>query len=358
MATGLVAALFQPLRARLQRTVNRLVYGDRDDPNAVLAQLGRRLEVSLDPGEVFPTLSETVVQALRLPYVAVGLQRRQGLELVAEYGRPRQGAERFPLRYQEEAFGELIVEPRDRDVPFDEAERRLLETVARQASAAAYAARLNEDLQRSRERLVSAREEERRRLRRDLHDGLGPRLASQALKLEAARELLENEPERAEALIAGLLEQSQDALHEVRRLVYGLRSPALDELGLVAALREYLRQDLPPALRFTLEAPEPLPVLPAAVEVAAYRIVQEAVTNVIRHAQATVCQVRLELVATPQVLTIEVIDNGVGLPPERTPGVGLQAMRERAEELGGSFEISSPEGGSRLEALLPLALPP
>ena len=220
-------------------------------------------------------------------------------------------------------------------MPFDEAERRLLETVARQASAAAYAARLNEDLQRSRERLVSAREEERRRLRRDLHDGLGPRLASQALKLEAARELLENEPERAEALIAGLLEQSQDALHEVRRLVYGLRSPALDELGLVAALREYLRQDLPPALRFTLEAPESLPVLPAAVEVAAYRIVQEAVTNVIRHAQATVCQVRLELVATPQVLTIEVIDNGVGLPPERTPGVSLQAMRERAEELGG-----------------------
>jgi signal transduction histidine kinase len=216
--------------------------------------------------------------------------------------------------------------------------------------------------------LVTAREEERRRLRRDLHDGLGPQLASHVLKLEAARELIRSNPERAEEMLNNLIEKSQGIVGEVRRLVYALRPPALDELGLLGAIREYAAQSGANGLHISVVAPERFPPLPAAVEVAAYRIVQEAVTNVIRHAQAQNCSVKLavspglnpppdreEWGSSPRALQLEIIDNGRGLPAGYRAGVGLNSMRERAEELGGECLVETlATGGAQVSARLPL----
>ena len=203
--------------------------------------------------------------------------------------------------------------------------------------------RLTADLQRWRERLVNAREgEERRRLRRDLHDGLGPQLATLTLRLDAARNLLGTEPKAADALLAGLKTQVQAAISDIRRLVYDLRPPALDELGLIPAIREQAANYGQNGLKISVEAPERLPVLPAAVEVAAYRIAQEAMTNIVRHAKAQACHVRLSV---NHQLELEITDDGIGLPEERRAGVGLPSMRERVAELGGTFAAERLPGG-------------
>ncbi len=354
IATGVVAILFAPLRDRLQRTVNRLMFGERDDPYAVISHLGERLKATDAPEAVLPTIVETAVQALKLPHAAIALKRDDGeFEIAADCGNPKGEPLILPLSYGTETIGQLILSPRAPGEPFDPADKRLLDALARHAEAAAYAARLTADLQKSRERLVNAREEERRRLRRDLHDGLGPQLATLTLKLDTARNLLsQEEMAGADTLLAGLKAQAQDAISDIRRLVYDLRPPALDELGLIPAIREQAIIYSPYGLNVSVEAPEEMPPLPAAIEVAAYRIVQEALTNVSRHARASVCRVRISISGG---LEVEITDNGIGLPEGRRVGVGLSSMRERAAELGGTCEIEPiPEGGTRVLARLPL----
>jgi signal transduction histidine kinase len=212
---------------------------------------------------------------------------------------------------------------------------------------------LTVDLQRSRERLVTAREEERRRLRRDLHDGLGPQLSSQTLTLSAIKKLLRQDPENADRLLSDAIVHAQEAVSDIRRLVYALRPPALDDLGLRGALEEQLNQYRTSGIILTLEAPETLLPLPAAIEMACYRIVQEALTNVVRHAHATRASVHLEL--QKEVMIVEVKDNGQGLPPGVRRGVGLSSLHERAEELGGTCLVEAvPTGGTRVSASLPL----
>lgn len=360
VATGVVGVLFQPLRERLQRGVNRLMYGERDDPYAVLARLGRRLEATLTPDTVLPTIVQMVKEALKLPYVAISLATDPASDppVVTTAGTPVRETLRLPLVYQHEPVGALLLAPRAPGEPFSPADRRLLDDLARQAGVAVHAVRLTADLQLSRERLVTAREEERRRLRRDLHDGLGPALASMALQTEAARELSATNAARADGLLADLTEQLQAATADIRRLVYDLRPPALDELGLVRALRaQAARQELG-RTRIEVRAPEALPPLPAAVEVAAYRIAQEALTNVLRHAAADRCLVTLNYDEQAALLTVEVTDDGRGLPPETRAGVGLTSMRERAEELSGSCTVEAlPDGGTRVRAMLPCPAP-
>jgi signal transduction histidine kinase len=213
--------------------------------------------------------------------------------------------------------------------------------------------RLTADLQRSRERLITAREEERRRLRRDLHDGLGPQLASLTLTLAAARELLRHDVDAADTLLQELAGHTQAAIADIRRVVYDLRPPALDDLGLVLAVREQAARYRQAGLQIMIDAPDQLPSLPAAVEVAAYRIVQEALTNVVRHAQARTCTVCLML---GDALIVTIRDDGVGLPPDGRAGVGLTSMRERTAELGGSCQITSVPGqGACIHAQLPLS---
>jgi signal transduction histidine kinase len=369
LAAVLVAVLFQPLRGRLQRGVDRLMYGERDDPHAVTSRLGRRLEAAIEPEAVLPTVTETIAQALKLPYVAILLKEGEGYQSAAAYGSPTEESESLPLVYQREEIGRLLIAPRAPGEEFSTTDRELLEDLARQAEVAVHAVRLTTDLQRSRERLVATREEERRRLRRDLHDGVGPTLASLALRLDAARKLVRRKPGDAEELLSRLKDQTQDTVGDVRRLVYGLRPPALDDLGLLAAVRQqaaghgFVVNDGSPkdeAIErgravFALEASGELLPLPAAVEVAAYRIIQEAMTNVARHAHARTCRVRLSVDQTRSVLELETTDDGVGMPEDRRAGVGLSSMRERADELGGTLVVEPvPEGGTRVLARLPV----
>jgi signal transduction histidine kinase len=214
-------------------------------------------------------------------------------------------------------------------------------------------ARANAYLRRLRGQLISTREEERRRLRRDLHDGLGPLLASLTLTLTAARKLLREDPDAAEILLADATAHAQEAITDIRRLVYALRPPALDDLGLVAAICEEFDQYRTSGVAFNLDTPEQLPPLSAAVEVACYRIAQEALINVVRHAQAHTCMVHITL---SEMLTLEINDDGVGLPVTYKAGVGLNSMRERAEELGGTCAIEHVSGsGTRVYAQLPLS---
>jgi signal transduction histidine kinase len=358
VATGIVAVLFAPIRDGLQRGVNRLMYGERDDPYAVLSRLGERLEGTLAPEAVLPTVVRTVREALKLPYAAVALKEDEGSVVVAETGTLVGDPLRLPLIYQGETIGELVMAPRAPGEEFTPADRRLLEDLARQAGVASHAVRLTADLQRSRERLVSTREEERRRLRRDLHDGLGPTLGSLPLKLDIADDLVERDPATARALLRGLKSQTQSAVADIRRLVYALRPPALDDLGLVGAIAEAAAQYGAKGLSVSVEAPESesLPPLPAAVEVAAYRIAQEAMTNVARHARAQNCIIRLSLGEAAEELRLEISDDGRGIGEVHERGVGLHSMRERAEELGGTCDLETPpEGGTRVRASLPLA---
>jgi signal transduction histidine kinase len=211
----------------------------------------------------------------------------------------------------------------------------------------------NTELQRSRESLVSAREEERRRLRRDLHDGVGPQLAALMLELETASDLVSDNHE-ASALIAKLSRRASEIVSDVRRSVHALRPPALDELGLVEALREGALQYGPADLRVSVENPEELSTLPAAVEVACYRIAQEALANVVRHARASHCSIRIRLDEDAGALSVEVEDDGRGIRDDDSAGVGMISMRERTEELGGWCTVKPLTGGGTLvRALLP-----
>jgi signal transduction histidine kinase len=297
---------------------------------------------------------ETIAQALKLPYAAILLKDGEDFRTAASYGSPRGEPVTLPLVYQREEIGRLVLSPRSPGEGFSDADRNLLEDLARQAEIAVHAVRLTTDLQSSRERLVATREEERRRLRRDLHDGLGAQLAGLNVQAGTLRRLIPRDPDAAEEVVVELREELRSAIADIRHLVYDLRPPALDDLGLVEALRRlaerYRSED--EQLSVFVEAPEDLPDLPAAVEVAVYRIVQEALTNVARHAQAHSCVVRL---AVNEEVGLEIVDNGVGIPAQRGAGVGLSSMQERASELGGSCIVQSvPKGGTQVLVRLPL----
>ena len=375
VATGVVAVLFAPLRERLQRGVNRLMYGERDNPYAVLSRMGRRLEATIAPKAALKTIVETIAQALKVPYVAIHLSQDGGgkFATVADHGTPKEETLVLPLVYQRETIGRLVVAPRAPGEAFSPADMRLLEDLARQVEVAVHAVRLTADLQRSRERLVTTREEERRRLRRDLHDGLGPTLGALTLGLDTTRlALAQEDPKAVDELLVELKSQTQEAVSDVRRLVYGLRPPALDDLGLIPAIRQQaanhglLAEELPNGkaargsngkngLVFQIEASDDLPPLPAAVEVACYRIAQEAITNAARHSGADSCRLSLSLDEADRILELEVADDGTGIPEDHSAGVGLSSMRERAEELGGTLTVGAlPEGGTRILARLPL----
>jgi signal transduction histidine kinase len=186
-------------------------------------------------------------------------------------------------------------------------------------------------------------------------------MASQTLKLDTVLELLSDDPPAAVEHVKLLKGQTQQMVADIRRLVYELRPPALDELGLLEALRAHIAQmsGTNGRLRISIEAsPEPLPPLPAAIEVAAYRIALEGVTNVIRHAQARACCIRFVISEDEPLsrLVLTVTDDGLALPAKFQSGVGLTSMRERAEELGGTCEVGSNDGGgTRVTAALPFA---
>jgi signal transduction histidine kinase len=364
IATGLVAVMFQPLRQRIQGAVNRMMYGERDDPFSVISQLSVRMEATSESEVILPTVVETVAQVLKLPYVAIEITTSELNEVIAASGQAQPELEKFPLIHQGDVIGQLIVACRGPGENFNDSELKLLRNIAHQAGVVVHAAQLTADLRRSRQRLVTAREEERRRLRRDLHDGLGPVLASQGLKIAAAGEILESDPSRAKMLLDEIDSQNEATMEEIRELVYALRPSALDELGLVGAVQDFgagLKFNPNPGSRLQIEIQEPndgLPPLPAAIEVAAYRIVTEALTNVTRHSNAHHCKVSINVESRNEnpVLLLDVSDDGIGLSKKTKATVGMTSMRERAEEIGGTFEITTREkGGTNVSARLPFA---
>jgi signal transduction histidine kinase len=352
-ATGVVAVLFQPVREHVQRFVNTLLYGERSEPYEVIASLGRRLETSFVPEDVLPTIAQLVQESLRLPYVAIVLGQKRDGEPAAVVGTAQGEPAIFPLVYQNTVVGQLLVSPRQGSDRLSNADRALLADLAQQAGVAVHGVLLTAELQRSRERLVLAREEERRRLRRDLHDDLAPALVGLSLRAGTISDLIESDPIKARQLADHLDSAIRGAVGDIRRLVYDLRPPALDDLGLLAAIRERaLDYSSAQKLVVVVDAPQTLPPLPAAIEVAAYRIVQEALLNVVKHAHARNCTI---CIGATETLAIEIVDDGAGLKERVDAGVGLRSIRERTAELGGACEISSgPRGGTQIMVTLPI----
>jgi signal transduction histidine kinase len=346
IGTGIVAVLFQPLRNWLQRKADRMVYGDRSDPYGVISLLGKRLSAVSPPEALLQTVATTVREALKLPYAAIALLNGEKQTIVASDGEVVPNVHALTLAFQQEVVGELLLGRRSNAEEFTPRDLQLLEDIARHAGVVAQTVQLTQQLQRSREEIVTAREEERLRLRRDLHDGMGSTLAALHLQAGQVKEQMRRDPDVAEELLEEIRTELRGAMGEVRRVVYNLRPPSLDELGLIGALRNRAVQlsegSLPPR-KIWVEAPSNLPTLSAAVEVAAFRIAQEALNNVVQHSGAGSCRLRFTLEQDHLVLKVE--DNGIGIQAGYTAGVGMRSIKERAEELGGSCLIESARGG-------------
>jgi signal transduction histidine kinase len=345
----LTVALYGPLRLRFFALVRQVMLGERGRPYDVVAGLASTLE-STDAAEAqLAAVARAVASAFGVGYVQVEVDRVSGGTAVAIHGTPPAQTRTLPITYRDASVGRLVLPARGLRSRLSRRDERLLSDVVRQAAIAVRTGRLAEELQESRERLVVAREEERRRIRRDLHDGLGPALGGTVFQLESARLLVRRDPEAAEQQIATTSRQVREVVADVRRLVHDLRPPALDDRGLVGALRQ--QAELLP-LPVVVDA-EDLGALPAAVEVAAFRIVSEALTNVPRHASARRAHVGVRREGAE--LALEVFDDGTGIPADAQAGVGLVGLRERAAELGGRSEVTCPaEGGTVVRAWLPM----
>lgn len=336
LAVGVVAVAVHPAYSFLRQRIERWVYGLRADPRAAIRLLADRAEAA-DPDGLIAAVTDAVTVALRVDRV-----------WVETTGTGPDPALRTRMVHRDEHVGDLAIQvPPGRE--FTRPDLDLVRDLARYAAILVRSERLNDELRESRTRIVAGREEERRRLRRDLHDSVGPALAAVVLKLNAAQS--RTDAAQRNALIAETRDEVKDAISEVRRLVDDLRPPAIDEVGLLGAIRQRAAS-LSGAVTFEVTGPDGVPALPAAVEVAAFRIATEAMTNVARHSGATRCRVGIAVGGT---FELTVSDNGRGAGHGTTQGMGWTSMRERAAELGGTCTITGrPEGGLVVRAELPL----
>jgi signal transduction histidine kinase len=277
VAGGVVALLLLPVAVGLNRLLRRVVYGDREFPHRVVSEL-RQLDPLTAPAEALQETLTLLARRLRLSYASIEVFGTTPADRIeTSIGEPRGRPTTIDLAVGDARLGRLQLEVAPSRDPFGPGDRRLLEDVGSQVGALVQAVSINRELQRSRQNLVAAREEERRRIRRDLHDGLGPSLATLAMRLESARDLIADDPDQAIDLVVQLSEQTRTVIGEVRRLVDGLRPPALDQLGLVTALRQRADQHNlvaregrgEPRMTWSVRAGDDLEPLPAAVEVAA-----------------------------------------------------------------------------------------
>ncbi len=339
---------------RPARPMATMFFGNRGTPYAAMACLGRQVEEAPAAELVLSSVARVVAGNLRLPYAAVQLRIGDDWVPRAAWGSASAEVVAFPLTFQRETVGRLLIGRRTAGERLSQDDERLLANLARQAAPAAYAVALREALDTSRARLATVREQERRRLRRDLHDGLGPTMAGLTLGLDTACAMSTGRRE-LEELLCKLKAESQRAVTDIRHIVYALRPPALDEHGLIGALREEVTrlERQAPGLSITLHVHgQGLDDLLPAVELAAYRIVAEALTNVLRHARARCCEVRVQM---GQDLRLEVYDDGAGMPEGWRAGVGITTMRERVAELRGELAIEPRDPrGTRIVACLPI----
>jgi signal transduction histidine kinase len=340
----LLALGVHPAAVRLRGTMDQMLFGDRPDPweaaSTAVSAIGD------DPHAALGAIRE----AMALPYLAI--EGRDGV--LVESGSPGPHVRRLQLESSHGTQSELVVGLRPGDLRLPDGDARALALVAPLVVALVHAEELARRLQSSRRETVEMVADERLRLRRELHDGLGPLLTGIAFATDAARNTLHSDPDQADATLAQARGDVADAIALIRSVVYGMRPPALDEVGLVSALQQQAltlrRADGSPLpTDFTVEGS--LSPLPAAVEVATYRIVVEGLTNVARHVPHATAAVRLGL--TGDALTLEVRDNGTAVG-EWQAGVGLASMRERAAELGGTVSWGPDETGGLICAVLPL----
>ena len=348
LATLGVALLVGPIYPRLQRLVEKATYGERRDPARVMSSVAPHLHAE---GSSFAAVATSLAQTFRMPYVAVlDIAGRT----LGESGDPVEPRHRVTLRHADQDVGTLVLGLRPGERTLSAKDARGVDLLSASLALAVHATALTEEVRVSRERIVTAVEEERRRLRRELHDDLGPVLTGLALASDAAANLRATDPARADALVARTQQEARQAIDSVRRVVDALRPPVLDELGLVGALRRrieelsYRSDGSRLAVRL---ASDPMPELPAALEVAVYRVATEALTNVARHAQASSASITLRCA---DELEVEVVDDG-GAGRDWRPGVGLSGMRQRIDELGGRLEAGPVAAGGRVLATFPLA---
>jgi two-component system NarL family sensor kinase len=335
-----IALAFNPVRVRLQHLVDRAVYGTRRDPVAAVSAVGQRLA-----GDDLGGVADALRESLRLSYAAV----ERGDGSLVESGERTATFQTRPLTYDAELVGKLIVGPRHGEHRLSRVDQKVIDLLAAPLAIVLHAQALTEDLKVSRERVIDAAEEERTRLRRELHDSLGPLLTGAAFKADGIALAAQNRPERAESLAIELADQLRRSVEGVRQLAYGLRPATLDELGLVGALREEGSRYGP--VKVIIQAPESMPALPSSVEVAAYRIAAEALTNVARHSDAKRASVRLA--ADDGALEMIITDDGSATAPW-SPGLGLASIQTRASEVGGACEAGPTAEGGRVVAVLPL----
>lgn len=355
LATGVVAIVFQPLHGRVQSGVDRLLHGDRGDPTAAVSRLAGHLAAVSSPATLLSAAATGVGEALAVAGVRVTAIDGTQTVGTALWGVLDNDVEHVPVSFYDTVVGHLEVAQREPHTPLARADHDIVARLVPHVATAMHIVILTADLTAARERAVLVREEERRRIRRDLHDGFGPVLAGLGLGLEGVADIVGTDPERARSVLAELAITVHTTIDDVRRLVYQLRPPVLDDLGLLGSLREHANSiGRRGGFVVSVDAPSDLPPLPAAVEVAIYRIAVEALTNIERHAHADHCTVRLVI---DDGIELTVADDGVGLNG-RGSGVGLASMRERVRELNGLFSIESHEQtGTRMRARLPLHTP-
>ena len=336
VAVALVALIAHPVAVAVHRRVERWVHGYGSTPYLAVQRVAIRSSDS-DADELLATVLTSTAEVVGADRVRV------------EHTGPEGDAVRVPLTAGSESLGVLAVEmPPDRSGTLDHA---LLEDISRYVALVVRSDRLNHELRTSRDRLVALREEERRRLHRELHDGLGPTLAAMVLKLDVARRRATGATR--DDLLAEIRLDAQCAVDEIRRVVDDLRPSMLEHVGLIGALRALGRSLSTDSTTFYVDGAESTPHLPPHIEDAAYRIASEAMTNAAKHANARHCLVEVTAGSKVSISVGAVASN---TSPQSTPGAGWRTMTERAAELGGSLAIGAgPSGGFEVRATLPVA---
>jgi signal transduction histidine kinase len=350
IGTVAVVLLLAPLQRQLRALLDRWLFGDRADPYRALARLGEQLEDLLQPDDVLKAVARSVGSALKLPYVAVRVDTRNE-HLLATSGVSKQWPQlTFPLRYDGDDMGALVVETRAPEEGLGLREQRLLGDLARQAALAARSVRLAKELQQAGDEHV----EDLVYLTGEVHDNVAPGVAAVRLQVDALRRTTGRADARLGTRLGQIVEDLTTVLDEIRRVVRSVRPHGL-HAGLLETVRRRASKFANEDLSVTVTPDGQFDRLSPGVEDEAYRIVSAALSNVATHANASACEVRL--VHNAEHLEIDVIDDGTGIPPDAVPGVGLDSMRRRCEKRGGSFGIERLSRGTRISAVLPLGTP-
>jgi signal transduction histidine kinase len=370
VATAVVAVAFQPVQSRARHFANRLVYGKRATPYEVLSTFSDHLGEAFSTEDILPRMAGMIGEATGAErarvWIRVGSELRPAAVWPANapHGAPLrsdpdrlpafpQGERAFPVRHQGELLGALSLFSSRRE-PLTATQEKLVSDLAGQAGLILRNVRLIEELRASRQRLVTAQDEERRRLERDIHDGAQQQLVALAVKLRLARTLAGRDAERAQSLLDELQEETQEALENLRDLARGIYPPLLEDKGLAAALEAQARKVPFPV---TVE-PNGIGRYSAEAEATAYFCVLEALQNAAKYAEASSAVIRLG--RDDGHLVFSVTDDGRGFDPANTPpGSGLQNMADRIDALGGSLHIrSSPGEGTEVSGFIPVGSQP